>query len=451
MKNDLKYIDEFYKNNLEGLQAETETDVWGKLKWTLFWWRYKRLLTAGTIIALASLAIILPYTIMNSDSAGPVVNKSITQQNIDFKQNQNSNALPVDIDNEKDVDEQTIIIVEETSMENSASQTTLVGDANTSSETYTALNAESSDLNNEAYSSEPEPVVIYNYNEGSSLQKQVFLSPLESANVDFLKFLLPDTSLMGINRRTDLRTPGIKKQWLSLNIFIGPSYSQSLLSGNDSEYLGLRNTNEANTNSFSVGSDLKVHIKNFVITTGINYAVYNQNRYYKNIYQVYSPEDSYYQYDTTWVYVYDPPDYGKPVVSSIDSAWKEVYNQVIDDYSGINRVEYFEIPLMLGYRYNRNLFTIELNAGASAGFLVYSNFKAPSLSNHDEIVRIDKMNKTMFNFIANMSVYYQINRTTSLFVSPYYKQNLNSIYKENYPINHKFKTFGLNFGVNIRF
>ena len=451
MKNDLKYIDEFYKNNLEGLQEETETDVWGKLKWTLFWWRYKRLLTAGTIIALASLAIILPYTMINSDSASSDINKSITQQNIDFKQDQNSNALPVDINNEKDVDEQTNTIVEETSIENSASQITLVVDANTSSETYTALNAESSNLNEANYSSNPEPVVFDSYIESSSLQKQFFLSQLESANVDFLIFLLPDTSLMGMNRRTDLPAPGIKKQWLSLNIFIGPSYSQSLLSGNDSEYLGLRNTNEANTNSFSVGSDLKVHIKNFVITTGINYAVYNQNRYYKNIYQVYSPEDSYYEYDTTWVYVYDPPDYGTPVVSSIDSTWKEVYNQVIDDYSGVNRVEYFEIPLMLGYRYNRNLFTIELNAGASAGFLVYSNIKAPSLSNHDEIVSIDNMNKTMFNFMANMSVYYQINRTTSLFVSPYYKQNLNSIYEENYPINQKFKTFGLNFGVNVRF
>ncbi len=451
MKNDLKYIDEFYKNNLSGLQAETETDVWGKLKWTLFWWRYKRLLTAGTIIALASLAIILPYTIMNSDTASPDINKSITQQNIDFKQDQNSNALPVDIDNEKDVVEKTIIIVEETSIENSATQITLAGETNTSSQSYTALNTESSNLSEAAYSSEPKLVVVDDYNESSSLQKQFFLSQLQSANVNFLILSLPDTSLMGMNRRTDLPAPGIKKQWLSLSIFAGPSYSQSVLSGKDSEYLGLRNINEANSNSFSVGSDLKVHIKNLVITTGITYAVYNQNRYYKKTYQVYSPEDSYYEYDTTWVYIYDPPDYGTPVVSSIDSTWKEVYNEVIDDYSGINRVEYFEIPLMLGYRYNRNLFTIELNAGASAGFLVYSNFKAPSLSNHEEIVSIDKMNKTMFNFIANMSVYYQINRTTSLFVSPYYKQNLNSIYEENYPINQKFKTFGLNFGVNVRF
>ena len=106
---------------------------------------------------------------------------------------------------------------------------------------------------------------------------------------------------------------------------------------------------------------------------------------------------------------------------------------------------------MLGYRYTHKLLTFELNAGASAGFLVYSNFKAPSLSNHEDVLEIKDMNKTMFNFISNFSVYYQLNKTTSLFISPYYKQNLNSIYQENYPVNQKFKTFGLNFGVNVKF
>ncbi|PLX05487.1 MAG: hypothetical protein C0598_14615 [Marinilabiliales bacterium] len=448
MKDDLNYIDGFYKDNLKGYEASAETDVWGKIKWRLFWWRYKNYLMAGTIAALTSLAFIIPFTSDDGSINTGNPRQELTLQNINVdestftisvdekpsEQNMQANTI---LKNDNDEQTQTTINttvdeVEHTTHESNKPQTTAI-------QLFTASNN-----SNTAY-------ITKEVDDSFDAESALFLNYLESADINFLNYMFPDTSLMGMNRRTDLISPGIKTQWITVNVFTGPAHNMSILKSDDSEYLLLRNSNEGNSNSFSFGADLKFHFQNFVITTGINYASYKQNRYYKNSYQVYNPEDSYYDYDTTWVYIYDPPDYGTPVISSIDSTWVEVYNDVIDDYSGINKVDYFEIPVMLGYRYTHKLLTFELNAGASAGFLVYSDFKAPSLSNHEDVLEIKDMNKTMFNFISNFSVYYQLNKTTSLFISPYYKQNLNSIYQENYPVNQKFKTFGLNFGVNVKF
>ncbi len=256
---------------------------------------------------------------------------------------------------------------------------------------------------------------------------------------------------MGANRRTDILPPGAKSTWFSLNFYGGPAYCISSLSGNKPEYIDLRNDNETNSTAFSLGGDLRFHYKSFVVATGLGYSVYNQKRHYKKSYQEYSPEDSYYKYDTTWVWVYDPPDFGRPIISGIDSSWTDVYKTVVIDNSGFNRLEYFEIPLTLGYRFDKNLFSVEINAGGSVGFFVYSDFKAPSFSDYEEIDNVGQINKAMFNVIANASVFYHLNNKTSVFVSPYYKGNMNSIFRDSYPVNQKFKTFGLNFGVNFRF
>ena len=114
-------------------------------------------------------------------------------------------------------------------------------------------------------------------------------------------------------------------------------------------------------------------------------------------------------------------------------------------------MKYFEIPIMVGYTINSNLFAFEINAGVSGGFLVYSDVKVPDFNNPKDIVTVEQMNSTILNFVANASFYYHIDRRTSLFVSPYYKQNLVSAFSKDYPVKQISQTYGLNLGINFRF
>jgi len=138
-------------------------------------------------------------------------------------------------------------------------------------------------------------------------------------------------------------------------------------------------------------------------------------------------------------------------MTGIDSTWIKVYRDVTVDNSGKNQVQYIEIPLMVGYSLHSNRVSLEINAGGSMGLLIYSNFKLPSLQDYGEMERINQMNNTMLNFVANASLYYHLDRRTSLFVSPYYKQNLQTIFSDNYSQTQHFNTIGINFGVNILF
>jgi hypothetical protein len=438
MKDDLNYIDTFYKERLRGYTVESETDTWGKMKWRLFWLRYKWILSGGASALLLSAAFLALYTNHKTYENTVIAEKSVGKTELLYV----SASEPNSIVNSKETASEPNKKTNSWAQRNNENHI-----SNSMRESRIATHA----ANLKKHSSEEAQVEENIIHEDGFLDKGFMINELSSNNINYGLSVLPDSLLMGSNRRTDVLPPGIKNIWFSANIYGGASYCVSSLSGNNTEYINLRNDNETNSPAYSLGGDLRFHYKNFVITTGLNYSVYNQNRHYKKSYQEYSPEESYYKYDTTWVWVYDPPDFGKPVVSDIDSSWTEVYKTIVIDNSGVNRVEYLEIPIMFGYRFNKNLFTIEINAGASAGFFVYSDFKAPSFTDYDEIDKIGQINNTMFNFIANASVYYHLNNKTSVFVSPYYKKNLSPIFRDSYPVNQKFRTFGLNFGLNFRF
>ncbi len=435
MKDDLKYIDEFYKKNLDGIEVEAGNESWKKLKWALFWMRYKWIIGFASIIVILGLGSLALFNITDNSV---VINDAATDK-LEL-----TSELTTDINGEPTLlrKNEISIIEEEVFAEQPISSNEKLPSQ------FMAPSNESSVLieNNESdiFNQEDSNFFIYD-------DKAPF-SAMSSLGFETDIAIEPDSSLLGYNRRDDILPPGKKKQWLSLNIYAGPSFSESEISDYELKPDAWRNSNELNSLGWSVGSDLKLHIKNWIITTGVNYSVYNQNSSYSKTYLEYSPDNSYFDYDTTWVWIFDAPDFGKPRVKSIDSSWVEVYDDVTSNQSGFNQLKYFEIPILIGYRFSSNMFTFELNAGTSVGFLVYSNIMdVSSLSSNLGTVDDSQMNKSMINFIANASLYYHLNRKTSLFVSPYYKQNLNSVFKETYPVKQQYKTFGINFGVNILF
>lgn len=438
MKNDLKYIDEFFKSKLASHKAATETIVWDRLKWSLFWMRHKWAIGLSSIVLLVGLgsAISYPFIFNNSNLIDDNSNSQIilavnetTTKDATYNYDKTINETPELIKKtEKNLNEIADNRTLETQNLNSKSTANSGGFENTDNEFLEENNSGTNE--------------IYFRNQ---------MLEMNTLNFEYSLVNEPDTTLLGYNLRSDILSPGIRKQWFSVNVYAGPSYSESNITGFNSEYLAFRNSNESGNPGWSVGADLRLHIKKWIISSGVNYSVYSQKRSYVDKYQEYSPENSYFDYDTTWVWIFDAPDYGTQMLKEIDSSWVEVYDDITIDNSGISQIKYFEIPLLVGYQFNTNMFAFEINAGASVGFLTYSNLKVPDFSNNSDIIIADQVNKTMFNFVANASFYYHLNRRSSLFISPYFKQNMQSVFDQNYPVNQRMKTYGLNFGVNIRF
>ena len=431
MKDDFKYIDELVKTSFVGYKEEADSGVWENLRWTLFWMKYKWIIYLSSVALLVGVVSLTSYQLSKQSTYSNEFSSGVDPElSVVLAYNQV-------IENHAEYeDDATIQNFESTTqLDSYENRSMFIAQAMTSTEIISTDDLMEVDMANDQYSS----------------NTKLWLSAIKPLAFTDDLTINPDTLLMGENRRTDLKYPGVKNHAISVSIYAGSLFSDAQLSGINSEYLVLRNDHESYAAGWSVGSDLKFHVKNWVFTTGINYSVYNQKRTYVNNFLEYSPEESHFQFDTTWVWVYDAPNYGVPVVSGIDSTWISVFNEKVIDHSGFNQVRYFEIPLLVGYSFKTNLFTIELNAGASMGFLSYSEFKVPGMNNYTELREVTDINETMINAVANATVYYHVSRRVSMFASPYYKQNLHSIFNDNVPQKQVFKTIGINFGVNILF
>lgn len=458
MKEEFENIDKFYKDNLVGYSEKAEESVWRNMRWTLFWMRYRwifgigiigLLIGVGTVLYIGDYNYIDYYAFKNSilgadNNRTEIVlatypdKEEISQKfgdeitsNLEGKVQQSKNKS---ISN-PEVDE----IVGSLLSGPDVAMVKVTGSRSDqySNETVTVTVENSMDGFTDENSS------IFNYHPfQSGIKSKVYSDDLVN---------YPDSNTIGYNRRVDYTLPSQRKYHFSASVYAGLSFSQSDLSGYDNEYLSFRNNNELDKPGWSLGVDLMFHIKNWIITSGINYAVYNQSRSYNYTYQEYSPNDSYFQYDTTWVWIFDSPNYGTPMMIDVDSSWMKVYDNISVNNSGQNQLKYIEIPIMLGYSINSNMFSFDINAGVSAGFLIYYEMKVPDFKNPDNIVSLNQMNKTVINFIADVSMHYHINHRISLFVSPFYKRNLVSIFNEDYPVNQKFSTTGVNLGINFSF
>ncbi|MBU3928124.1 MAG: outer membrane beta-barrel protein [Bacteroidetes bacterium] len=434
MNDHYKYIDEFYKNSLSGYKVEAGKEVWENLRWTLFWMKYKWFIGLSSIVLLMGASAVGFYSLSNSsDTSSKIARDSDHKSEV---------MLAYNIENENNA----LYAIESSSeSEQLASEYQNTERSNLSGIGIHSFEAGIEDAN--------EQVKFDNSlsNETTRMEHALTLSGMASQPMNIDLTLNPDSLLMGANRYVEPIPTSMKDRWFSMNVYGGTSFSNTHISGANSEYIDFRKANESASPGWSVGTDLRFHVKSWVFTTGINYSVTNQKRSYPFHYQEYSPEDSYYHYDTTWVWLFDPPDVGIPIISGIDSSWVKVYNDKIRDNSGQNQVRYFEIPLLVGYSTSTSRFTIELNAGASLGFLTYSKISVPDLYQYNEMVEAKAVNKTMVNFVANAALYYHLNHRVSIYVSPYYKQNLQSVFTNAYQQKQRFNTIGINFGVNVMF
>ncbi|RLD67245.1 MAG: hypothetical protein DRI84_02980 [Bacteroidetes bacterium] len=250
----------------------------------------------------------------------------------------------------------------------------------------------------------------------------------------------------------------------SVDIFGGPAWimnNEQAISdeGQPISQVGIDN----NIVTPSMGLNLKYHVNNWFIQSGVAYAEYGENKNYNQKIEMHDTSgyahqnvDEYYTYDSVGFYI-DPNNPG--VVITLYDAIKHYdtsYNWVSEDSifhenQGIyaqNRFRYIEIPLMLGYEFRFKNLSVEVSTGVSFGFRVNSSGKF--LNSKNELIDINQSNSpysnTMMNYLLSVGLKYHLDNRFSIIAQPIYKTNLNSLFSsESSP---SYNHFGLNIGLN---
>ena len=240
----------------------------------------------------------------------------------------------------------------------------------------------------------------------------------------------------------------------ALSFFVSPNITSSSLSGSNSEYNRFRQDNESPALSWSFGANVQYNFNNWFFEFGLSYSTYRNKRNYNFNYQVIDSAASYYTYDTNWVWIYDPPNLEYPVMVGIDTNWVSVYDeyQVVDN--GYNEWKYLDVPILLGYRYNRNLFSLEIATGVSIGVLLSQKVSVPVYPDCYEMIKqntISDDNQINYRFIIRAGALYQITPDWSIFAQPYFQKSLSPILINEGSVNQSLTFYGLNFGLKYSF
>ena len=233
------------------------------------------------------------------------------------------------------------------------------------------------------------------------------------------------------------------------------------------EELNYTQYNSAPAWSYSIGADINYAYKNWLFKTGAAFSSINHNmeaeRIKINHFTITDIENTgFWDYDTTEFINIDSlyGGEGPVIIKIIDSTWVSDYDTTYfpryDTLRNTNKFtsqyKYFEIPLMVGYKWNRNRFTWFAATGVSAGFLVRAG--GYTISPDSRIMKANDdlpYTKPVFSFICSPGVTYNLTRRWGITATAQYRKNIQSIFKPDYPVNQKSSSLRWRMGVTYKF
>ena len=450
MSEKYKHIDEYFKKYLKELESETSFNRWKTLYWKLFWKKraFWIITTIGTALLISGLLLIY-------NPPAPLEFYSKSEKQIDSI---NPKQLTTGLDS---VSSETSKI-----LKNKREIDTTLAESNKE------IRNEGS--NSEVVSPEIASVTSYEIPTGEVMfmeYPQNMLNPsiLQIPKVPITKIediALSENDLPEINEKelignsfndsaNNKRTKNFLSKGFSIGMYILPAYvTKSLKAGETyNDYLNLRSESEDNVLLMGLGTEFILTLNKIFLRSGIEYSVYGENVKYNFTTNTVDIENSHYGYDTTWVWIYDPPIYGEPYPIAIDSAWNTVYEQIEMTSKVENRFHFIEVPLIVGFRTNHRKLNFEIGTGISFGWLISCKGNLPDIS-FNSLTELGKstpfLQKTTFNYILNAGIEYTLNEKWSILLKPNYKQNLHSFFTKDYDISQKYYTFGVIMGIRIK-
>lgn len=239
----------------------------------------------------------------------------------------------------------------------------------------------------------------------------------------------------------------------SISLDVGYDMSWIHLSSDEKHeiFKQFRIENESPSSNLSYGLQINYQYKNWVISSGINYTTLSEKLNYQMNYKTIDPDGGYYDIDTAWAMIYDMDQNLVPMIIGYETTWVDEYKYEVYNVENINEYNYLEIPISLGYRFNMNRFSICPTAGMSFGFLYSASGNLPQIDSL-RFSPLDKNSEYLQKSISNinfaLSFEYSITPNYGIYIKPFYKQGLKSIYT-NYPLSAKYMNAGVKFGINI--
>ncbi|PKP21262.1 MAG: hypothetical protein CVU05_07170 [Bacteroidetes bacterium HGW-Bacteroidetes-21] len=217
----------------------------------------------------------------------------------------------------------------------------------------------------------------------------------------------------------------------------------------------------------SAGLMLNYEVNNFMFQGGLAYSQqnymsdYNQLTYKSDTVVVtWVQEGGTYDYDTTWVLNLDSLINGNPVyvpivdsvfVHSIDtfSVAKPVTKKEFEEKTAISKISYAEFPLSAGYSFVKGKFECKLKLMFIPGLLVYSTGEItnPYSSFGSYSVTNEIHRKWLFSAGGAMELNYKPTARLGLYIEPFVRQNLNSVFRDDFPYQLKASSWGCKMGI----
>jgi len=213
---------------------------------------------------------------------------------------------------------------------------------------------------------------------------------------------------------------------------------------------------ESNAISNDFGLELTYKTRpGLVFKTGINYSTYADKNDMDFMYK--GADTLFYIYiDTFWAPNPNPtPQNPDLYIKVIDT----LLLYAVDSFpryktlNALNQYHYYEIPLLMGWSQKYKNIDIEILGGVSIGFLAGSNlwYYDPKKGFLQTEGKSFPIRKTMLNLSLRMTAIYNFNNHTGFIFGPAYRRNLNSIFEDDYPLDQRFNSFSVQFGLRYRF
>ena len=266
----------------------------------------------------------------------------------------------------------------------------------------------------------------------------------------------------------------IPDTYVSFEPYIGFSFSQPNFSSLNSEnnLLALRYTGgTSQVWSQHYGLSINIISGNFSISSGLSYAVLNENLNIKTVTETVS-ESSYFDYfenqqtdyDTTLILDLDAWLQGDTIYyahidstqiivsdSAIMFTTDTTFSTISNQYN--NTISYVEIPLVFGYSFGNKQINITPSAGLIAGFLsgATGGYINPTTGSYSEITLLKPYNKILLTLQTSIKLRYYITDNFGILAEPWYRYSLNNVFDKSTNIMKTDHRIGLNLGLSYRF
>ncbi len=372
-----KHIDEYFKKHLKELESETSYNRWKTLYWKLFW--KKRALwiitTIATVLLISGLLLIY-------NSQEPLEFYSKSEKQID-------SISPKQLTTGFESNTSGAYDLPKNHQEDKATSTENKMEIQNEGSISDALSSEIVAISSDEISTGEAIVMEYPQTKLNPSISQITKVPI----ILFEDIALFENDLPEINKMesisnsindsaNSIRTKDLLSKDFSIGMYILPAYVTKSLNAVETydDYLDLRSESEDNILVMGLGAEFRLSFNKIYLQSGLEYSIYGENVRYNFTTNTVDLHNSHYSYDTTWVWIYDPPYYGEPHPNAIDSTWNVAYETIEMNSSEKNRFHHIEIPLIAGFRTNQRKLNFEIGTGVSFGWLISCKGFLPDIS-----------------------------------------------------------------------